>query len=105
MATPTWTKRLPKERERMSKDNKEYFVNWKDEDLRRFDAYIIGPEDSVYKCKLIKLRFEIPDSYPLRPPKVTFIQHRGNRIHPNLYVDGKLDRYDVLSPIKGELPG
>lgn len=83
-------KRLGKERERFPADDSEFWVNWNDENLRTFEAYIVGTDDSVYKYKLVKLRFDIPDNYPIVPPKVTFIQHTGDRIHPNLYTDGKV---------------
>lgn len=65
-----------------------------------FTAYIIAPEDSVYRHKLVKLQFEIPPTYPLVPPKVKFVQHTGERIHPNLYVEGK-----VCLSILGTWPG
>lgn len=65
-----------------------------------FTAYVKGPEDSVYRHKLVKLQFEIPDTYPLVPPVVKFIQHSGARIHPNLYVEGK-----VCLSILGTWPG
>lgn len=96
----TCIKRLVKERERFSTDSTEYWANFKDDNLRAFDTYIIGPDDSVYKHKLIKLKFEIPDDYPLVPPKVTFVQHTGDRIHPNLYTEGK-----VCLSILGTWPG
>lgn len=83
-------KRLAKERERFTTDDSEFWVAWNDTNLRAFTAYIIGPVDSVYAYKLIKLRFDIPDQYPFIPPKVKFIQHTGDRLHPNLYVDGKV---------------
>ena len=83
-------KRLAKERERFAKDDSEFWVHWKDDNLRKFEAYIIGPDDSVYKHKLLKLQFDIPDQYPFVPPKVTFVQHTGDRLHPNFYKDGKV---------------
>lgn len=65
-----------------------------------FFCYVVGPEDSVYSHKLVKLKFTIPSNYPLEPPKVEFIQHLGERIHPNLYVAGK-----VCLSILGTWPG
>lgn len=73
---------------------------FEDDDLFKFFCYIIAPEDSVYNYKLIKLRFEIPHGYPLLPPMVKFIQHTGSRLHPNLYVEGK-----VCLSILGTWPG
>lgn len=65
-----------------------------------FTAYIMAPGDSVYRHKLVKLEFEIPARYPIVPPIVKFIQHSGERIHPNLYVQGK-----VCLSILGTWPG
>lgn len=73
---------------------------FKDEDLLHFTAYVKGPDDSLYRHKLVKLKFDIPINYPFVPPKVTFVQHKGQRIHPNLYVDGK-----VCLSILGTWPG
>lgn len=75
-------------------------VFFKDEDMFHFTAYIKAPEDSVYRHKVVKLEFEIPSNYPLVPPIVKYIQHGGERIHPNLYVEGK-----VCLSILGTWPG
>lgn len=93
-------KRQARERERFPNDSQEIFVNFKDDNLRSFEAYIIGPDDSLYEHKFIKLKFDIPSNYPLAPPKVKFIQHSGDRIHPNLYTEGK-----VCLSILGTWPG
>lgn len=89
MAAPCM-KRLARERERFPNDSAEFFVDFKDDNLRRFEAYIVGPEDSLYRHKFVKLKFDIPKDYPLVPPKVRLIQHSGDRIHPNVYPDGKV---------------
>lgn len=95
MVSPLAVKRMAKEREELEKASSQekspdYFVIFKDENNFQFDAYIIAP-DTIYRHRLVKLHFEIPqDDYPLKPPNVKFIQHTGQRIHPNLYVDGKV---------------
>ncbi|KXJ90544.1 ubiquitin-conjugating enzyme/RWD-like protein [Microdochium bolleyi] len=94
-------RRMAKERRELEKPNEDYFVKFKDnDDLLHFDAYVIGPADTPYQYKLALLRFEIPERYPMVPPKVKFIQHDGGRIHPNLYVEGK-----VCLSILGTWPG
>ena len=93
-------KRLLRERERFPKESSEFFVNFKDDNVRSFEAYIVGPDDSLYKHKFVKLKFDIPSNYPLVPPKVTFVQHTGDRVHPNLYTEGK-----VCLSILGNWPG
>lgn len=95
MVSPLAAKRMAKEREDLEKassqgKDRDYFVIFKDENNFEFDAYIIAP-DTIYRHRLVKLHFEIPqDDYPWKPPNVKFIQHTGHRIHPNLYVDGKV---------------
>lgn len=101
MATGLAIKRMAKERKELEKDNPDYFVVFKDDDLLKFDAYVVGPDDSLYRHKLIKLHFEIPRDYPMKPPTVKFIQHTGDRIHPNLYVDGKVC-LSILGTWQGE---
>lgn len=95
MVAPLAAKRMAKERQELEKassqeEHPDYFVIFKDDNLFEFDAYIIAP-DTIYRYRLVKLHFEIPqDDYPLKPPRVKFIQHTGHRIHPNLYVEGKV---------------
>lgn len=101
MATGLAVKRMAKERKELEKENPDYFVVFKDDDLLKFDAYVVGPDDSLYRHKLVKLHFEIPREYPMKPPTVKFIQHTGNRIHPNLYVDGKVC-LSILGTWQGE---
>ncbi|CAN8104948.1 unnamed protein product [Discula destructiva] len=84
------TRRMLKERVALEKEMTDYVCFFDDENIFSFFVYLTAPEDSVYRWKLLKLKFEIPSRYPLVPPKVKFIQHRGERIHPNLYVEGKL---------------
>ncbi|KUI54999.1 Ubiquitin-conjugating enzyme E2 Z [Cytospora mali] len=101
MATGLAVKRMAKERKELEKENPDYFVVFKDDNLLKFDAYVVGPEDSLYRHKLVKLHFDIPCEYPMKPPTVKFIQHTGDRIHPNLYVDGKVC-LSILGTWQGE---
>ncbi|MCJ1479414.1 hypothetical protein MMC13_008099 [Lambiella insularis] len=100
MAVPLRMKRIARERPNLEKPNDDYFVQFKDDNLFSFHAYVIGPSDSLYAHKFVKLRFDIPLDYPLEPPTCTFIQHSGGRLHPNLYVGGK-----VCLSILGTWPG
>ncbi|KAI3319691.1 UBC-like protein [Xylariaceae sp. AK1471] len=93
-------KRVMSERAGLEEENPDYKVFFQDDNLLSFDAYVAGPDDSLYRHKLLKLHFEIPELYPMVPPKVTFIQHSGGRVHPNLYLDGT-----VCLSILGTWPG
>lgn len=85
MAFSIQMKRLAREIPDLRKTNPNYFVSANDGDLTSFHAYIVGPDDSCYAGKLVKLKIEVPVDYPSKPPNCTFIQYQGNRIHPNLY--------------------
>jgi ubiquitin-conjugating enzyme E2 Z len=123
MVMPLRMKRMVRERQNLEKPNEDYFVNFEnDANLFSFYAYVIGPADTLYEHKFVKLKFDIPERYPLVciiatkakilalqpransnpqvPPKVTFVQHTGGRLHPNLYVEGK-----VCLSILGTWPG
>ncbi|CAJ2499810.1 Uu.00g026630.m01.CDS01 [Anthostomella pinea] len=65
MATPLHIKRMTRERTNLEKENPDYFVRFEDDNLLKFEAYVLAPEDSLYQHKLIKLHFEIPTNYPM----------------------------------------
>lgn len=67
----------------------DYIVHFNEENMSKIYALIKAPSDSVYKHKFIRLDFDIPSDYPHTPPKVTFVNYDGVRIHPNMYQDGK----------------
>ncbi|RYP26273.1 hypothetical protein DL767_008123 [Monosporascus sp. MG133] len=70
MTTPLHIKRMTRERASLEKENPDYFVHFQDNDLLNFEAYILGPDDTLYQHKLVKLCFKIPERYPLVPPEV-----------------------------------
>ena len=90
-------KRLLKEIQRLmfqqnSKQNildNDYLIHFDENDINTIYTIIKGPYESVYRHKFIRLNFEIPSNYPHSPPKVTFVNYDGVRIHPNMYEDGK----------------
>lgn len=64
-----------------------------EEDMNKFTALIIGPENSVYEGGFFLFTILLPADYPFQPPKFTFITPEYSdigRIHPNLYKDGKV---------------
>lgn len=44
-----------------------------DDNIYKWDASIIGPENSPYKGGIFKLEINFPEDYPFRPPKIRFI--------------------------------
>ena len=67
----------------------DYLVYHDENDINVLHTIIKAPRDSVYRHKFIRLDFKIPEDYPHSPPKVTFVNYDGVRIHPNMYEDGK----------------
>lgn len=67
----------------------DYLVSLDDDNLNKVQAIIKCPYDSVYRHKFVRLNFDLPEDYPHSPPKVTFVNYDGVRIHPNMYEDGK----------------
>ncbi|RYP15536.1 hypothetical protein DL765_005655 [Monosporascus sp. GIB2] len=65
MTTPLHIKRMTRERENLEKENPDYFVHFQDNNLLNFEAYVLGPDDTLYQHKLVKLCFKIPERYPL----------------------------------------
>lgn len=58
-------KRMVRERVNLEKPNDDYFCLLDDADLFSFHAYVIGPADTLYAYKFVKLRFDIPEKYPM----------------------------------------
>lgn len=76
------TKRMARERQMLQTENEDYFAFFHDDNLLSFDAYVVGPEDSLYRHKLVKLHFDIPYNYPMvsepltksRPPDSRYLE-------------------------------
>jgi ubiquitin-protein ligase len=64
-------------------------------------ALIQGPDGTPYEGCLFAFAVKFPNDYPFSPPSVRFLTGDGRtRLHPNLYVEGK-----VCLSILGTYPG
>lgn len=82
-------KNLIVEQNKKSLLENDYLVSFDETNLNKVHAIIKCPYDSIYRHKFVRLTFDIPEDYPHSPPKVTFVNYDGVRIHPNMYEDGK----------------
>ena len=86
-----------------TKDNLEelgIYIHFNEEDITKACILIIGPKDTPYENGYYIFNILFTDEYPYKPPKVKFYCNSKVRIHPNLYVSGK-----VCLSILGTWPG
>ena len=66
------------------------FIEFDEKDMFRAKAMIIGPKDTIYENAYLFFTIEFPKKYPFEPPVVTYKPQNTVRIHPNIYVNGKV---------------
>jgi len=76
------------------------YLEFNEENMLTAKALIIGPEDTIYSGGLYFFNIEFPKDYPHVPPIITYKSSSNIRIHPNIYVNGKVC-LSVLGTWKG----
>ena len=76
------------------------YLEFDEENFLNAKALIIGPEDTIYFGGLYFFNIEFPTNYPNVPPIITYRTSSSIRIHPNMYVNGKVC-LSVLGTWKG----
>ena len=95
LSSSTWIRRLSKELAeiQVSPPANVRKIGLIDErNYLKWQATIIGPQDSPYRGEIFDLTIDFPPEYPFRPPTVTF-KTRIN--HPNIDSNGNV-RLDIL---------
>ena len=85
-------KRVMREMTLFNKNKPEgVYLSYKEDDLMKFKAMVIGPEDTPYQYGYYFFDFSIPDDYPFSPPKAKFhSKPTPSPCNPNLYLCGKV---------------
>ena len=63
------------------------------DDVFTWKGYLFGPNDSPYKDSIFEIRLNLLDTYPMVPPKITFIT---KIFHPNINFDTGEVCLDIL---------
>tara|TARA_B100000902_G_C27285533_1_gene904217 strand:+ start:1055 stop:1747 length:693 start_codon:yes stop_codon:yes gene_type:complete len=66
------------------------YIEFNEENLFEAKAMIVGPKDSLYDGGFLFFNITFPKNYPYSPPTLKYISQNIVRIHPNLYVNGKV---------------
>ena len=78
-------------------------ASFKDEDIRRLRALIVGPPETPYEFGFFEFNVKIGKEYPTKPPSVTAITTNmgQTRFNPNIYAGGKVC-LSILGTWRGE---
>ena len=71
-------------------DEQGIFIKFDEENMMKATAMIIGPKDSLYEHGILLFDITFPVNYPFSPPTLTYKAINNIRIHPNMYVNGKV---------------
>jgi ubiquitin-protein ligase len=66
------------------------YIKFDEEDIMKGKALIIGPKDTLYEDAFLLFSFIFPNNYPFSPPTIIYHSQNNIRIHPNIYVNGKV---------------
>jgi ubiquitin-protein ligase len=79
-------KRLHNEYKLIMKDPNYLYSVSPTENFLVWDFIIIGPSDTLYEGGIFKGKIQFPETYPIKPPIITF----NKMIHPNVYSNGQV---------------
>jgi len=71
-------------------ENNGIFIEFDEENILKAKALIIGPKNTIYDNAYLFFTIEFPKNYPFSPPILTYKSQNKIRIHPNIYVNGKV---------------
>lgn len=94
MANTRCLNRLRKELLKMDRDEMKTqgcFIEFDESNIQKACALIIGPKDTIYEGGFFLFDIDVPNDYPMIPPKFTYQTNlQGIRFNANLYTTGKV---------------
>ena len=66
------------------------YIIFDESNIMKASALIIGPKDTLYENAFLFFDITFPNNYPYSPPYVKYSSQNNVRIHPNIYVNGKV---------------
>jgi ubiquitin-conjugating enzyme E2 Z len=73
-----------------SLENQGIYIIFDESNILKAKALIIGPKDTLFEDALLFFDITFPNNYPYSPPIFKYLSQNNVRIHPNLYVNGKV---------------
>ena len=72
-------------------NDSDIYIEFDESNILKAYAVIFGPSDSLYQGSVLFFEIDFPTNYPFNPLKIKYINNGNNiRIHPNIYVNGKV---------------
>jgi len=71
-------------------DSQGIYIIFDESNILKAIALIIGPKDTLYENAFLFFEITFPSNYPYSPPNFKYIAQNHVRIHPNIYVNGKV---------------
>jgi ubiquitin-protein ligase len=65
-------------------------IEFDENDITKAKAMVIGPKDTIYEGGYLFFSITFPVNYPFSPPLIKYHKSNNVRIHPNIYVNGKV---------------
>ena len=65
-------------------------IEFDENDITKAKAMVIGPKDTLYEGGYLFFSVDFPVNYPFSPPIIKYHKSNNVRIHPNIYVNGKV---------------